>query len=307
MNGLPVVTAIVPTHDRKELLVRTLKRVVAQRDVALDLVVVDDASTTDVERTLGELRAPELRLLRHERSRGVAAARNTGWKAARGQWVAFCDDDDLWAPDKLARQVAAAERSDRRWVYCGCVEIDAADRVIGGGPPLDPSKVVSAVRCFNAVPGGGSGALLAADLLEQSGGFDERLRYLEDWELWMRLVRVARPAVVEAPLVGYRLHQGNIHLRAAPMLDALDQVEQWHGPTDRAAFLRRLAWAAWRTGNQGTAVRLFAAAANLGDHGRLVRELAGALRNRVLGSSPGARRHASWLAEAQRWICEPCD
>src|ERR687898_2985729 len=93
------VSVVVPTHDRPRLLMQTLGSILRQQAVDFEVIVVDDGSrdgTAEVVSWLGDAR---VRLLRHDRSKGVSAARNTGIAAAHGEWLAFCDDDDLWAPN----------------------------------------------------------------------------------------------------------------------------------------------------------------------------------------------------------------
>src|SRR5918994_221835 len=170
---MPRVTAVVPTHNRSRLLARTLRTLLWQRDVDFEVVVVHD-----------------------DHPQGVANARNRGVSEARGRWVAFCDDDDLWAPDKLASQLEAADRSGCGWVYTGAVQIADDLRVLGGRPPPPPRELRSAVRRFNAVPGGGSGVLAHVVLLGGPGGFAARLFNTEDWDLWIRLADLGGPAWV---------------------------------------------------------------------------------------------------------------
>ena len=138
-TGSPVVSVVVPTHDRRRLLVQTLGSILGQREVDLEVLVVDDGSrdgTAEVVAGLGDAR---VRLLRHDTPQGVAAARNRGIAEATGTWLAFCDDDDLWAPDKLARQLQAAHQTGRGWVYTGEVRIDLRQRIVGGTHP-PPSR-----------------------------------------------------------------------------------------------------------------------------------------------------------------------
>src|SRR3954468_2829862 len=105
--GPPEVTVVIPTRDAWDLLPATLTGALAQEEVALEVVVVDDGSRDGTAAGLAEwARAdPRLRVCRLEPSAGVGAARNAGIERARGEWLAFLDHDDLWAPRKLREQV----------------------------------------------------------------------------------------------------------------------------------------------------------------------------------------------------------
>ena len=105
---MPEVSVVIPTRDRSRLLGLTLHSVLWQRGVVVVVVVVDDGSTDDTAQTVAGLADPRVRLVRHDTAQGVSAARNRGITEAHGRWVAFLDDDDLWAPDKLACQLQAA-------------------------------------------------------------------------------------------------------------------------------------------------------------------------------------------------------
>ena len=112
----PQVSVVVPTKDRDALLRQTLSTISWQQDVVFEALVVDDGSADRglVERIVADLGDARFRIVRHDRSRGVSAARNRGTMEAKAPWVAFCDDDDLWAPDKLAEQLdSCAARSGR--------------------------------------------------------------------------------------------------------------------------------------------------------------------------------------------------
>ena len=106
--GAPV-GVVIPTRDRRDLLAATLDSVLAQRDVQVEVVVVDDGSRDGTADWLRSLDDPRVRVLRNETAIGTGAARNRGLHEVTADLVAFVDDDDLWAPDKLARQVAAIE------------------------------------------------------------------------------------------------------------------------------------------------------------------------------------------------------
>ena len=133
----PLVSVVVPTRDRPDLLTTTLRSIVRQRSVPLEVVVVDDASADSdaVPAVVEALDDGRIRIVRQSVSAGVGTARNRGLAASTGTWIAFCDDDDLWAPDKIDRQVHAVCTSGRSWAYTGAVDINRANVVTKGSPP----------------------------------------------------------------------------------------------------------------------------------------------------------------------------
>ena len=211
------VSVIIPTRNRRQLLELTLRSVLWQRDVDFEVIVVDDGCTDDTPQMLRDRRDPRIRMVRHERSQGVSAARNHGIAEARGEWVAFLDDDDLWAPDKLAHQLDALGRCGCRWAYAGAVDITVDNRVIAGRSPTPPEQVVKELPARNMLPAGSSNVIVAKAWLPMPTVFDGSLFHSADWDLWIRLARQGPPACVPEPLVGYRFHPGSTSLDLAGM------------------------------------------------------------------------------------------
>jgi Glycosyl transferase family 2 len=303
------VTAVIPTRDRAVLLRQTLHSVVAQRGVELEVVVVDDGSADGTGALVAGLGDERVRLVRHPRPRGVSAARNRGIAEARGSWVAFLDDDDLWAPDKLASQLAAAAAAGAGWAYAGAVEVDAAGRLLGGHPPPSAEELLAGLRRRNLMPAGASNVVARADLLAAAGGFDLALRHLADWDLWLRLGRLATPAGVPAPLVAYRLHDGQATLDTAGMLAEARVLQARHG-ADPTVVLRWAAWSHLRAGRRRAALRAYAGAVLAGDAGSLARASVALLHPRPTAARRPSRPSAAdpaWLATAQGWLDELLD
>jgi len=180
------VTVIIPTHNRRRLLARTLHSVLAQKDVDLEVVVVDDGGLDDTASLIESLDDARVRFVRHPKSRGVSAARNSGIERATSAWLAFVDDDDLWAPDKLCSQLGAlAADPSAGWSCTGSVNIDAQCQISGWAtPPRDPAVADLLLR-QNWVPGGGSGVMASRDLTLEIGGFDEALSNIADWDFYI--------------------------------------------------------------------------------------------------------------------------
>jgi len=305
------VSVVIPTRDRRGLLALTLRCALRQRGVDLEVVVVDDGSTDDTADMLRRLGDPRVHLVRHATPTGVSASRNAGVAAARGEWIAFLDDDDLWAPDKLTLQLQAAEAAGRTWVYAGTVNVDDRLRILEGGPPPPPERVPELLTRYNPVPAGASNVMVRADALARVGSFDPRLRRTEDWDLWIRLARDGPPAAVRRPLVAYRMHpHSNAFVDTAEILTETAEIERRHGiPVDHAAHYRRAAWISLRAGRRWRAVGYYARAIRRGD----VRSLARAVVGLGYPGVASARRHrrwrpdrelARWRADAQRWLDE---
>jgi glycosyltransferase involved in cell wall biosynthesis len=264
----PVVSVVIPTRNRLSLLAQTLHTVLAQA-VELEVIVVDEGSSDATPGWLARQGDPRVRTIRHDEPHGLPAARNAGAAQARGRWVAFVDDDDLWLPDKLEAQLATADEHGRVWAYGGALDVTSEPHLLRVVTPGDADDL----PWRNVVPGGGSNVVVQREALEAAGLFDESLRKVEDWDLWIRLGQLSPPAVTPDPVVAYRIHAGNMsrnveemvasiavldrryrHLRQGGGLD-WDDVYRWMGAAalragDRRAA-RRLATAARRAGHQG--------------------------------------------------------
>jgi glycosyltransferase involved in cell wall biosynthesis len=260
-------TVVVPTRNRRELLeLNGLATALAQEDVDHEIVVVDDGSEDGTLDFLTRMDEPRLRVLRHDRALGVAAARNAGIAAARGEWVAFLDDDDLWSPQKLRLQIDAARSIGAGWAYASTVSV-REDRSVAYVFPLpDPAGLARELLSRSVVPAGCSNVIVRTELVRELGGFDEDLFQLADWDLWIRLARVAPPAACPDILVGYLEHPRNMLLTderdVTKELDLLDtkhrELRSRHGvELDRATFLHWVAWGHLRGGRRLQAARVF--------------------------------------------------
>ena len=298
---MPLVSVIIPTRNRAPLLHRTLESVLKQSSENLEVIIVDDGSTEAVAASAD----PRVRVLRNPKPTGVSAARNRGIAAARGEWIAFCDDDDLWAPNKLQEQLTAAGRAGANWAYAGDVNVDDQLRVLSGGPPPDPEAVMALLPRINPLASGGSNVVVRSNILAEVGTFDPTLRRTEDWDLWIRIASKGPPACVRQPLVAYRFHRGNVVWDPREMVDEARKLAARYGyPVDVAAMERRAAWAALRAGRRLIAARHYAFAVAHGDLRSLGRA-AVALGHPAVGSERlfgFLGRDSDWIAEAERWI-----
>lgn len=207
-QALPLVSVVVRTKDRPDLLVEALASVEAETDVPLEVVVVNDGGT-DVESVLARFPRLRPRLVELRPGRGRAAAANAGVEAATGRFVHFLDDDDLLLPGGLPALVAQAREGE---VVYGRVE---AFRWSGTGEgrlrtpfrtftePFDET----ALLLENFIPM--SAPLLPREALLAAGGLDAALERFEDWDLFLRLSRTHRFRLVDVPVSEYRVFPGH--------------------------------------------------------------------------------------------------
>lgn len=179
------ISVVIPTHNRAHTMARALDSVLAQTLLPSEVIVVDDGSTDTTSELLSR-HYPQVRVL-SQSNQGVSAARNTGIRAARDEWIAFLDSDDSWLPRKLERQAELITRNPGRrlchteeiWIRRG-VRVNAMSKHAKKGGRIFrdclPLCVISP-----------SSTLVRRDLLDETGLFDEDLPACEDYDLWLRI------------------------------------------------------------------------------------------------------------------------
>ena len=214
----------------------------------MEIVVVDEASADGTAAYLASLAHAPVSVIRHTVPVGVARARNAGLAAARGRWVAFLDDDDLWAPDRLRAQLdELAAQPGAGWACAGAVVVDSELRIIGAQRTPAPDSLPRTLLRYNVVPGGASGVVASTALVRELGGFDPAFRILADWDLWIRLALHSPLVRVDRPLVGYVLHGDNMTSQPAGFRDELDRISAKHAASraEHAVELHEAGWKDW--------------------------------------------------------------
>lgn len=255
------VTVVVPAYNAGKTLDETLRSVRGQTHKNLEIIVVDDGSSDDTAAVAARHAAadPRVRLIRQANA-GVAAARNTGWQAASADIVALIDSDDLWAPDKIAKQLQALALGGPEvgLVYCFFNRIDA-DGMMGRewNPVPHSGDVLDAILEDNFV-GNGSSMLVRREIIARCDGFDNSLHAAgaqgcDDYLFCCRAAEICHFAVVPEFLVGYRELPGSVSSKVAKMLRSwmlcADQMLA-RRPEKRPIILKGMRrYAEWLCGN----------------------------------------------------------
>lgn len=233
------VSAIVPTFNRRKLLLRAIDSALAQTCPVDEIIVVDDGSTDGTEAALAQRYGERVRYVRQANS-GVSAARNRGMSLARGRYLALLDSDDEWLPDKTARQLAwLRAHPDFGMVVCDVIRIDQESRELDVIRRRDYIREDGWVlrwvlQAPSLVP---SSAMFRREVFDDVAGFDDALRTAEDIDFHLRVASRWQIGVTEGPLVrAMRGHDGlsalsqtyddYVHVMERAIHDAAGRVEE---------------------------------------------------------------------------------
>jgi len=195
-----MVTIIIPTYNRLELLKRSVKSVLEQSYEDFTLIVVDDGSTDETQEYLKKLTDPRITVM-SQKNLGVSAARNAGIMGASTEWIAFLDSDDEWLPHKLKTQIDFIKKnpqfefihSNEIWVRNG-VRVNAPKR-------FDKSNDRIFERSLETCLISPSTVMVKKLLLEKWNYFDDDFIICEDYDLWLKILGTQEVGFIEENLI----------------------------------------------------------------------------------------------------------
>jgi glycosyltransferase involved in cell wall biosynthesis len=211
-QSFPLVSVIIPTHNRRHLIEPAIASVLTQRYPNYELIIVDDASTDGTSAWL-KAQYPQIKLIELSDNQGASGARNTGIKAAQGEFIAFLDSDDQWHTEYLAQQVEAIEKvPNAAFVFCNHVEVSQDGKLLKTlkYKPSDQyrdlvHRLLTGVFIFTM-----SVVVVRRAALQAVGSLDTRLTIAHDRELYIRLLSIGSMAHVDQVLVTRVMHNSNI-------------------------------------------------------------------------------------------------
>jgi len=226
-----LVSVIVPALNSARFIGRTLQSIAAQSHRQIEIIVVDDGSVDDTPHIVSNYARNDARIRHFVRNHGGApAARNYAASQARGAFLAPCDSDDLWHPDKIALQLAALSSAPANAgvAYCWSVGIDEEDGVIfpNWARSAEEGNVLYAMMA-NSLPGSGSAPLIRRSCFDAAGGYPEDIPNADEWQLYIALAGLCEFALVRRHLVGYRFRRGQISSDVAGMAESLHRTTRW--------------------------------------------------------------------------------
>jgi glycosyltransferase involved in cell wall biosynthesis len=232
-----MVTAVITTFRREPAMVlRALSSILQQTLKDIEVIIVDDSPNdfpfrNDVKEMVMQQKAIhpniEIRYIQHMKSQGACAARNTGLSEAKGEFIAYLDDDDEWLPEKLEKQIRLMDDPTVALVYCGRYCKNDTTNTCDIEKTEYYHRDVFRILLDHNFVGSTSFPLIRADALKKIDGFDILMKSAQDYDVWLRLSEKYNVDYVDEPLVVYHMHDGEqITNNPQKKIDGLERINE---------------------------------------------------------------------------------
>ncbi|WP_341526185.1 glycosyltransferase [Nostoc sp. UHCC 0302] len=260
---MPKVSVIIPAYNAMAYLPETLTSVLQQTFTNFEILIINDGSTDNIVQWSNQLLDQRVQLI-SQNKQGVSVARNTGITYATGEYIAFLDADDLWKSTKLEKQVNYLEaHPEIGFLHTGMVLIDQYGKSSGRVMISNAEgNVLKQLLEQNTVVT--SSVIVRASCLKTVGEFDRKLRYSQDWHMWVRIAARYPFAVIKEPLVCYRQHPNNATRNWQMLEQGFEMIETiFQSVPKELTYLKNrsygyaniyLAWKALQSGDRQQAI-----------------------------------------------------
>ena len=200
---MSLISVVIPAYKRGHVIERAVRSVLEQTHQDFEILVVDDGSKDDTKSVVASLAKDDSRIhyFCHDTNRGAQAARNTGIKAAQGEWIVFLDSDDYFTLNSLEIRMLAAQREEVKVINSQCIVLkEDESRTVYGTPPLNGYIYRNLLHYYGPLF---SGLLIAKEALEKVGYLDEQIISYQDWDTVIRLAKYYPFGFVSEPTFIY--------------------------------------------------------------------------------------------------------
>jgi len=225
-----MISVVIPTHNRADLLERAVKSVLNQTYKEFEIIVVSDGSSDNTDEVVERLKDNDERIkyISYHPGKGGNVARNTGIEEANYDYIAFLDDDDEWLPEKLQKQIDLMYHDEKiGLVYTGAHIIYVNEKVEYNSISREAGDLSRRIMINNCI-GTTSTVLLRKSVLQKSGKFDVELSALQDFDLWIRVCQHTNVGVVSEPMINYYNYLGKKQVSAVTKkyIDAFTYINE---------------------------------------------------------------------------------
>lgn len=199
MKSNPLVSVVIPTHNRSSYLKNAINSVLNQTYTNIEIIVVDDNSTDNTKLVVESFNNSKVRYIKNHKNLMAAGSRNVGINLSQGEIVGFLDDDDEWYNDKLALQVPLFSEEKVGLVYGGMNLVFIEEVLSYNTQPSKEGNIIREMLIENAV-GGTVSVLVRKSILEKEK-FDTSFPAREEYDLWIRVLKTHEARCVKRPVV----------------------------------------------------------------------------------------------------------
>jgi len=244
----PKVSVVIPTvQGRESLLKRALQSVLNQTFQDFEIIIVGNPKEELIRETLKDDRIVILK----EPNTNVSEARNIGMKHARGEYIAFLDDDDEWMKNKLEKQIKLIEKDkDTGLVYTYYWKVSPDGSILQEEQECNSGRVYEILIKNNFI--GTSTVIIKREIPKEVGFFDESLTFAEDWDYWLRISQKYKVGCIPEALVKYYLPTNPRKKYEVYFRNFGNFVKKWWDvapPQAKREFLLRWLWYGKKSGN----------------------------------------------------------
>lgn len=251
-----MISVVIPTYNRAHFISRAIHSALNQTYQEFEIIVVDDGSTDNTEQVVKKFSDKRIVYIRHEVNKGVSAARNTGIKISRGEFIAYLDNDDEWLPDKLEKQITKFNALSDNFaiVYSGAYNVlNKTEEIVSEVTPYLRGKIYTIFLkgcIFDPTT-----AMIRKSCFEKSGLFDESLSSCHDWDMWIRIAKHYEIDFVPDILMKHYVHKDQVSTDLSLMIQNREmmikkyQSELYKYPVSFSEHLKRLAILCCLSGN----------------------------------------------------------
>ena len=198
-HSTPLISIVIPTHNRYKLLKNAINSVVNQTYKNWELIIIDDASEDETSNIVSDYGKNKIKYYYNEISKGGSGSRNVGIAVSKGEFIAFLDDDDEWFPEKLEKQLPLFNDKKVGLVYSGVKLVFLNYNLSYETTPNKRGNAYKDVLVKNYI-GGTISVILRKNILPDSKWFDENIPARQDYDLWIRVTKICKVNFVTEPL-----------------------------------------------------------------------------------------------------------
>ncbi|OFX56524.1 MAG: hypothetical protein A2046_14275 [Bacteroidetes bacterium GWA2_30_7] len=209
--NLPLVSIIIPCYNAEKWIAVTIQSVINQTYYNWELIIVDDGSTDKSAEIIKTFEDKRITYFQIENS-GVSTARNYGANNAKGDFIGFLDADDIFFPENISKKLNFLIENKKRFVYSYIIIEDT----VSNSSEIKKNIITNPLKqllefCENSSIGLGSNVIMYKSLFDEVGGFDKNLSTSADWDILVRIAKIAEFGYIPEPLISYRLNPNQMH------------------------------------------------------------------------------------------------